>query len=72
MNKIIDKKRSIGNAAKEVGIKTHVIRFWESKFPQIKPKIGKGSRRYYFHFLFFGWQTGQAHGRSMRYNFSVA
>ena len=48
MNKIIDKKRSIGNAAKEVGIKTHVIRFWESKFPQIKPKIGKGSRRYYF------------------------
>jgi DNA-binding transcriptional MerR regulator len=44
----IDKKRSIGEVAEELGIETHVIRFWESKFPQIKPKIGKGSRRYYF------------------------
>ena len=48
MEKIIDKKRSIGDAAKEIGLETHVIRFWESKFPQIKPKIGKGDRRYYF------------------------
>jgi len=48
MEKIIDKKRSIGDASKEIGVETHVIRFWESKFPQIKPKIGKGSRRYYF------------------------
>ena len=44
----MDKKRSIGDAAKEIGLETHVIRFWESKFPQIKPKIGKGDRRYYF------------------------
>lgn len=44
----IDKRRSIGEVAEELGIETHVIRFWESKFPQIKPKIGKGSRRYYF------------------------
>ena len=48
MEKIIDKKRSIGDASKEIGVETHVIRFWESKFPQIKPEIGKGSRRYYF------------------------
>ncbi len=48
MEKIIDKKRSIGEAAKELGLGTHVIRFWESKFPQIKPQIGKGDRRYYF------------------------
>jgi len=48
MEKVIDKKRSIGDAAKEIGLETHVIRFWESKFPQIKPKIGKGDRRYYF------------------------
>ncbi|MFT6105965.1 MAG: DNA-binding transcriptional MerR regulator [Rickettsiales bacterium] len=48
MEKIIDKKRSIGGAAKEIGVKTHVIRFWEEKFPQIKPEIGKGDRRYYF------------------------
>lgn len=46
--KEIDKKRSIGEASKEIGVETHVIRFWESKFPQIKPEIGKGSRRYYF------------------------
>ncbi len=48
IEKAIDKKRSIGDAAKEIGVKAHVIRFWESKFPQIKPQIGKGSRRYYF------------------------
>ena len=48
MEKTIDKKRSIGEVAKELGLETHVIRFWENKFPQIKPKIGKGKRRYYF------------------------
>jgi DNA-binding transcriptional MerR regulator len=48
MEKIIDKKKSIGAAAKELDVRTHVIRFWESKFPQIKPEIGKGDRRYYF------------------------
>jgi DNA-binding transcriptional MerR regulator len=48
MEKIIDKKRSIGQVGEEIGVPTHVIRFWESKFPQIKPEIGKGSRRYYF------------------------
>ena len=46
--KEIDKKRSIGHVAKELGIQTHVIRFWETKFDNIKPEIGKGSRRYYF------------------------
>ena len=44
----IDKKRSIGDVAKEIGLETHVIRFWESKFPQIKPEIGAGKRRYYY------------------------
>lgn len=48
MSKIIDKKRSIGEVTKEIGLETHVIRFWESKFPQIKPQIGNGGRRYYF------------------------
>ena len=46
--KEIDKKKSIGQVAEELGVRTHVIRFWESKFPQIKPEIGRGSRRYYF------------------------
>jgi DNA-binding transcriptional MerR regulator len=48
MDKSIDKKRSFGAVSKELTLETHVIRFWESKFPQIKPKIGKGKRRYYF------------------------
>jgi DNA-binding transcriptional MerR regulator len=47
MNKI-DKRRSIGFAAKEVGIPEHTLRFWETQFPQIKPVLGRGKRRYYF------------------------
>jgi DNA-binding transcriptional MerR regulator len=43
----IDRKRSIGEVAKELGVKTHVIRFWEENFPQVKPEIGPGGRRYY-------------------------
>ncbi len=44
----IDKKRSIGDVAHELGVEPHVIRFWEEQFPQIKPEIGKGGRRYYY------------------------
>ncbi len=44
----IDKKRSIGDVAHELGVEAHVIRFWEEQFPQIKPEIGKGGRRYYY------------------------
>ena len=44
----IDRKRSIGEVAKELKIETHIIRFWEEKFPQIKPEIGAGKRRYYY------------------------
>ena len=28
---------------------THTIRFWETEFKQIKPKIFSGNRRYYDH-----------------------
>lgn len=44
----VDRKRSIGEAAEEVGVETHVIRFWEEHFPQIKPDLGKGGRRSYY------------------------
>lgn len=44
----VDRKRSIGDVAKELGVETHVIRFWEENFPQIKPEIGSGKRRYYY------------------------
>ncbi len=42
-----DKRKSIGEISKELGVEAHVIRFWESKFEQIKPEIGRGKRRYY-------------------------
>ncbi len=44
----VDRKRSIGEVAKELKVEPHVIRFWEEKFPQIKPEIGAGKRRYYY------------------------
>lgn len=44
----VDRKRSIGEAAEEIGVETHVIRFWEEHFPQIKPELGKGGRRSYY------------------------
>lgn len=45
----MDKKRSIGVAAKEIGVKEYVIRFWETQFPEsITPTIGAGGRRYYY------------------------
>lgn len=39
--------RTISEVAKELGLQTHVLRFWESKFPQIKPMKRAGGRRYY-------------------------
>ena len=47
--------KSIGEVAKEVGLvdektgalQTHTIRYWESQFKQLKPKIRAGKRRYY-------------------------
>jgi DNA-binding transcriptional MerR regulator len=38
--------RTIGEVAEDVGVATHVLRFWESKFNQIKPQKRRG-RRYY-------------------------
>jgi len=44
----VDRKRSIGEVAHELKVKSHVIRFWEENFSQIKPEIGAGGRRYYY------------------------
>jgi DNA-binding transcriptional MerR regulator len=38
--------RTIGEVADDLGVATHVLRFWESKFHQIKPQKRRG-RRYY-------------------------
>lgn len=39
--------RTIAEVADELGVATHVLRFWETKFPQIKPMKRSGGRRYY-------------------------
>ncbi len=48
---IINKSKSafktIAEVADELGVATHVLRFWETKFSQIKPMKTGGGRRYY-------------------------
>lgn len=39
--------RTIAEVAEELGVATHVLRFWETKFFQIKPMKRSGGRRYY-------------------------
>lgn len=39
--------RTIAEVAEELGVATHVLRFWETKFSQIKPMKRNGGRRYY-------------------------
>ena len=39
--------RTIGEAASELGVPQHVLRFWEVKFSQISPVKRRGGRRYY-------------------------
>lgn len=39
--------RTIAEVAEEIGVATHVLRFWETKFPQISPMKTHGGRRYY-------------------------
>ena len=55
INKNIDAYKTIGEAAKELGlvdkksgkIQTHTLRYWETQFKEIKPSIKAGNRRYY-------------------------
>ena len=39
--------RSIAEVTEDLGIAPHVLRFWETKFSQIKPMKTKSARRYY-------------------------
>jgi len=47
MAKAKDAFRTISEVAEWLDVPTHVLRFWESKFTQIKPVKGAGGRRYY-------------------------
>ncbi len=39
--------RTIGEAALAIGVPQHVLRFWETRFPQLQPLKRAGNRRYY-------------------------
>lgn len=47
MDKNDDAYRTISEAAEELDLPQHVLRFWETRFPQIKPMKRGGGRRYY-------------------------
>jgi DNA-binding transcriptional MerR regulator len=42
-----DALRTIGEVAAALGIKQHVLRYWEQQFPSLKPLKRSGGRRYY-------------------------
>src|ERR671936_1142895 len=42
-----DAFRIISEVAEDLNVPQHVLRFWESRFPQIKPMKRGGGRRYY-------------------------
>ncbi|MCM8558400.1 MerR family transcriptional regulator [Sphingomicrobium sediminis] len=47
MDKDPDAFRTIGELSEELGIAQHILRYWETKFPQLKPLKRAGNRRYY-------------------------
>lgn len=47
MAKSADAFRTISEVADWLGVQAHVLRFWESKFTQVKPVKRAGGRRYY-------------------------
>ena len=47
MDKAPDAFRTISEVAQELDIPQHVLRFWETRFSQIKPMKRSGGRRYY-------------------------
>ena len=39
--------KTIGELSSELGIAQHILRYWETRFPQLKPMQRAGNRRYY-------------------------
>lgn len=39
--------RTIGELASELGLQQHILRYWETRFPQLRPLQRAGNRRYY-------------------------
>jgi DNA-binding transcriptional MerR regulator len=47
LNKAPDAFRTISEVADDLDLPQHVLRFWESRFPQVRPMKRGGGRRYY-------------------------
>lgn len=39
--------RTIGELSRETGLPQHILRYWETRFPQLRPLQRAGNRRYY-------------------------
>jgi DNA-binding transcriptional MerR regulator len=39
--------RTIGELSADLGVPQHILRYWETRFPQLRPLTRAGSRRYY-------------------------
>ena len=39
--------KTIGELSTELGVAQHILRYWETKFPQLRPLQRAGNRRYY-------------------------
>jgi DNA-binding transcriptional MerR regulator len=46
-DKAPDAFRTIGELSLELGVPQHILRYWESKFSQLRPLQRAGNRRYY-------------------------
>ena len=47
MEKSADAFRTIGEMAETLGVRTHILRYWEEQFPMLKPLKRAGGRRHY-------------------------
>jgi DNA-binding transcriptional MerR regulator len=47
MDKSTDAFRTIGEMAATLGVKTHILRYWEEQFPMLQPLKRAGGRRHY-------------------------
>jgi DNA-binding transcriptional MerR regulator len=47
MSKTAEAFRTISEVADDLDVPKHVLRFWEAKFPQVRPMKRGGGRRYY-------------------------
>lgn len=39
--------RTIGEVSEDTGLPQHILRYWETRFPQLRPLQRAGNRRYY-------------------------